>query len=217
MLSRVVGPAITTYLHDYSEKPYQKAPTQNLTTQVTTGLCYCPTRKTLYQTSHVETADNTVYTHQIYFHPDLLELPPEYNSTVRPKLTPPTGRTDYQHYYGVCGEMATSKHTVFKARSLSKQTRANVDGTTRATHHPPKYDGHIPAEWNGNRGKKPHEERWREDILWQYHVQKTGYTGHVPRCDIRGNSNTADLIRAPTTYRDMCDELGYTESPSPSH
>jgi hypothetical protein len=209
MISRVVGPATTTYIHDYRPKRADKDVIRNLTTAVTTGLCYSGTPKTLYTSGFVDTANTNVYTRPKQFKPTLLELPPEYDSSVRPKLVPPTGRTEYQHYYGVCGEKATSKQTVSKPRTLSKETRAFVAGTTRATHHPPKYDGHIPAEWEGNRGKKPHDERWLEDILWQFHTQKTGYMGYVPKWDLKGPSNPANLPRASTTYRAFCDESGY--------
>jgi hypothetical protein len=138
---------------------------------------------------------------------DLLELPAEYRSSVRPSLGVQTGVTDYQHYFGRLGESGTVKRSVVKPRTLSKTTRAFVHGTTRATHHPPRYDAHIPAEWGGNRGKQIHPDRNLQDATWQYHVQKTGYCGYVPTGDMTGN--TTGLTRTPTTYRDMCDGAGF--------
>jgi hypothetical protein len=141
---------------------------------------------------------------------ELLELPPEYRSSVRPNLAPGTGITEYTHYYGRLGQRATLKKTVTKPRSLSRQTRAFVHGTTRATHHPPKYDGDIPSEWPGNRGKYPKVDRSLEDITWQFHTHKTGYGGYVASPDMAAAIQRTGLKRMSTTYRDMCDELGYT-------
>jgi hypothetical protein len=208
MLSRVVRPDTTTYTHDYQSKEGHREVTRNLSTAVTTGLNYCPTRDSLYLTDYTRTAERASYARPRSFRMELTQLPPEYASSVRPNLQPTPERTDYQHYFGVCGESATLKRTVIKPRSLSKQTRAIVDGTTRATHHPPKYDAHIPAEWLGNRGKTVHPDRTLEDITWQYHSQKTGYCGFVPSTDV--TKGIAPLNRARTTYRDMCDELGYS-------
>jgi hypothetical protein len=141
---------------------------------------------------------------------DLLELPPEYRSSVKPDLSPGTGITDYRHYYGGLGERATFKSTVSKPRSLSRQTRAFVHGTTRATRHPPGYDGDIPSEWPGNLGKVVRPDRSLEDVTWQFHTQKTGYGGYVASPDMAAAIKTTGLKRTSTTYRDMCDELGYT-------
>jgi hypothetical protein len=137
---------------------------------------------------------------------ELTKLPADYASTVTPNLQPAPNRTDYQYSFGMPGEQATTKRAAITSRSLSKQTRAIVDGTTRATRHPPRYDGHIPCEWMGNRGKDAHPDRTTEDVIWQYHSKKTGYCGFIPETDVtRGMA----LNRMRTTYREMCDELGY--------
>jgi hypothetical protein len=98
---------------------------------------------------------------------------------------------------------------VSEPRSLSQETRADVSGTTRASDHPPGYCGHIPREWAGNRGSEPRVDRSLQDTTVQFHVQKTGYTGYVPRGDM--TAHTTGLNRTSTTYRDMCDELGYAQ------
>jgi hypothetical protein len=209
MLSRVVSPTTTTYLADYTPKHPQKERSRNWSISVTTGGSHIATPKSLYRTDFSDTAEQTTYRRVHKFQLDLLQLPPEYDSSVRPRLECQTGITDYQHGYGRLGERATTKRTVRKSRSLSKTTRANVAGTTRATHHPPKYDGHIPSEWSANRGKHTREDRSLEDITWEYHPMKTGYGGYVPSPDMVIDTSRR-LKRTPTTYRDMCDELGYT-------
>jgi hypothetical protein len=208
MLSRVVRPGTTTYIADYTPKQGQRVFTRNLSTAVTTGCSYLATRRSLYSTDIHDTAEGASYVRPRSFRMDLLELPPEYRSSARPDLAPQTGLTDYRHYFGRLGESATVKRSVIKPRSLSKATRAFVHGTTRSTHHPPRYDAHIPSEWPGNRGKDTHTDRNLQDATWQYHVQKTGYCGYVPTGDMTGN--TTGLKRTGTTYRDMCDEIGFT-------
>lgn len=212
MLSRVVRPGTTTYTADYTRKTVQRERGKNLATAVTTGHAYGHTPKALYKTDFTETAERCTYTRPRSFKMELTQLPADYNSTAKPNLQKGTGETDYQHYFGRLGEMATVKQSVCKSRSLSKQTRAEVNGTTRNTHHPPGYNGHIPREWTGNRGKQTHQDRNLSDITWQFHNQKTGYSGYVPSCDmtVTTQNRSTNLSRTSTTYRDMCDELGYT-------
>jgi hypothetical protein len=209
MISRVISPTKTTYIREYAPKTVPRKRTRNWSLGLTTGGSHMSTPTNLYGTDYSQTAERTIYTRPRNFQLELLKLPPEYNSSVRPDLQPGAGITDYQHGYGRLGERATVKRSVVKPRSLSKATRANVAGTTRATHHPPKYDAHIPSEWPANRGKNPHLDRSTEDISWQYHSMKTGYGGYVPSPDM-AISQTRKVNRAQTTYRDMCDELGYT-------
>ena len=209
MLSRVVKPDTTTYTADYTRKNVRKEIGKNMSTMVTTGTRYVDTPPSLYETDFTRTAERAVYTRPMSAKMELLQLPPEYASTVKPKLERATEITDYQHYFGIPGEMATTKQSAFKSRTLSKTTRADVNGTTRCTHHPPGYDGHIPYEWKGNRGKYVHETRTNDEITWQYHNQKIGYSGYVPKVDML-TVERGPLKRTPTTYRDMCDELGYT-------
>jgi hypothetical protein len=209
MLSRVVAPGSTTYAHDYQPKPSSRMPACNLSTAVTTGLNYCPTQQPFYLTDFSQTAQRASYPRPASFKQQLTQLPPEYASTVKPQLQPNPSRTDYQHCFGVSGEPATLKASVAKARSLSKQTRSMIEGTTRSTYHPPRYCGHIPSQWPGNRGKEVHPDRTLEDITWQHHSMKTGYAGFVPSFDV--SQNVGPLNRVRTTYRDMCDELRYRE------
>jgi hypothetical protein len=111
MLSRVVRPDTTTYLHDYGPKRGLSERSRNWSVAVSTGTSYCPTRRSLYQTDYHDTAERGIFTRPRSFKMDLLELPPEYRSSVTPNLSPTTGITDYQHYYGKLGERATFKST----------------------------------------------------------------------------------------------------------
>ena len=209
MLSRVVKPDTTTYTGDYTRKNVRKEVGKNLSTMLTTGVRYTDTPKALYQTDFTETAERHNYTRPRLFKIDMMQLPAEYQSTVRPKLERPTETSDYQHFFGRLGEMATTKPSAYKSRTLSKTTRADVEGPTRCSHHPPGYTGHIPYEWKGNRGKFVHENRTNDEITWQYHNQKIGYSGYVPKSVDMCTVDRGFQHRTPTTYRDMCDELGY--------
>jgi hypothetical protein len=210
MLSRVVRPETTTYLDDYRPKTVPNARPRNWSVALTTGSSYSPTPRTLYQTDYHDTAISHRYERPRGFNMDMVELPPEYRSSVTPNLGGDTGTTEYAHSYGRLGERATDRSTVSKPSSLSRATRAFVHGTTRATHHPPNYDGHIPSEWPGNRGKHPRPDRSREDITWQFHTEKTGYGGYVASPDMAAAIQRTGLTRVSTTYREMCDDTGYT-------
>jgi hypothetical protein len=209
MISRVISPTKTTYITEYTPKTLPKAKRRNWSLAVTTGNSHIDTPANLYLTDYSQAAERTIYRRPSNFQLELLKLPPEYNSSVTSNLETETGITDYHHGYGRLGERATVKRSVIKPRSLSKTTRANVAGTTRATHHPPKYDAHIPSEWPANLGKYQHLDRSAQDVTWQYHSMKTGYGGYVPSPDM-AISQTRKVKRAQTTYRDMCDELRYT-------
>jgi hypothetical protein len=209
MLARTVKADQTTYTGDYQRKYVQKCIGRNLSTAVTTGRRYVGTGNSIYGSDYDETGQTNRYVRPRNFQVELMKLPPEYASSVRPNLEPRCGITDYQHYFGRPGEHALVKRSLaVKPRTLSKTTRANVVGTTRATHHPPKYDGFIPSEWDGNRGKFPHEDRNQQDITWQYHSMKTGYSGYVPSTESLTQSRGV-MNRTRTTYRDMCDEIGF--------
>ncbi|KAH0793445.1 ptype ATPase [Histomonas meleagridis] len=137
-----------------------------------------------------------------------MQLPKEYNSTIKPNLAPPTPESDYQHYFGTPGQHSISKYNFAPTiRNLSKSTRADIEGTTKITHHPPGYCGYIPREWHGNKGKTPRQDPSFGDIYWQHHDGKEGYSGYTPSCAT--NANVSTLKRASTTYRDMCDEIGF--------
>ena len=86
MLSRVVKPDTTTYTGDYTRKNVRKEVGKNLSTMLTTGVRYTDTPKALYQTDFTETAERHNYTRPRLFKIDMMQLPAEYQSTVRPKL-----------------------------------------------------------------------------------------------------------------------------------
>ena len=207
MLSRVVNPSETTYGFDYQRKNVRKEIGKNLSTAITTGVHYRSTPKTLYGSDISEASTHYQYSRPVSNRLELLKYPPDYQSTVKPSLEPPTLQSNYQQFFGTPGYVATNKPFVTKSRSLSKQTRAEIEGTTRSTHHPPGYTGHIPHDTNFNRGKYPHEDRNLQEMLYQYRPEKTGYSGYVPEPQIV--RSTQHLNRTPTTYRDMCDEIGY--------
>jgi len=209
MLSRVIAPGTTTYMADYTRKNVQRQVGRNLSTLVTTGSSYVQSPKALYRTDFSDSTENRVYKRSLTFKMDMTQLPPEYASSVRPELARPTDRTDYQHYFGRLGESATLRQMAMRSRTLSRQTRANVCGTTRSTHHPPLYAGAVPSEWKGNNGKFPHEDRNLQDLTWQFHCHKTGYSGYIAAPDMTGAARDP-VARTSTTYREMCDELGYT-------
>lgn len=209
MLSRVVKPDQTTYGFDYQRKNVRKEIGRNLSTQVTTGVHYSNTPKTLYGSDFCDMASNHKYTRPTSNRLELLKLPPEYQSTTKPHLEPPTQTSNYRQYFGTPGQLAVTKTNITTSRQLSKQTRADVDGTTRCSHHPPGYTGCIPREFKANRGKFVHEDRTLEDLMYQYHGEKTGYSGYVPSVN-SATVNYGNLTRTPTTYRDMCDEVGFT-------
>ncbi|OHT07148.1 hypothetical protein TRFO_01266 [Tritrichomonas foetus] len=208
MISRVVKPDETTYGYDYQRKNVRKEIGRNLSTQLTTGVHYTNTPKSLYRSDHCDTASSHVYTRPLNNKLELLKLPPEYQSTVRPNLEPPSQTSNYRQFFGTPGVCPVTKRSVTTSRGLSKQTRAEIEGTTRITHHPPGYNGHIPREYAGNRGKTVHEDRNLEDLTFQFHSSKTGYNGYVPSVNMTATPHT-NLQRTSTTYRDMCDEIGF--------
>ena len=63
MLSRVVKPDQTTYGFDYQRKNVRKEIGRNLSTQVTTGVHYSNTPKTLYG-SDIKVQQNLISNHQ---------------------------------------------------------------------------------------------------------------------------------------------------------
>ena len=206
MLGRVVAPGTTTtYLSDYNQKKYVKNIRPSPAAKITTGSQYCPTQKTLYQTSISEQVENNVYTRPRSFKSVLYDLPPQYKSTAKEDLTPSTGITDYTHAFGVPGQMSVKRSSAVTARQLSKTTTAETAGTPKLTYHPPHYSGYIPRETKANTGKRPHEDKSTADIIWQYHPMKTGFAGYVPQGDMV--VDTKNLKHTETTYRAMCDEV----------
>lgn len=211
MLGRVVKPESTTYGNDYRYHHVDKIHTRNLSTQVTTGKHYSGTPVTLYKTDYDMTARTAHYQRPQSAKQNLYKLPPDYASTVRPNLVPPTPETNYQIYFGRCGQKATVKRQeLITSRQLSKTDQTDLEGTAKCTHYPPGYCGHIPREWKGNRGKYPRENTDLVDITYQYHTQKTGYSGFIPKTDTTLQTPRR-LKHTSTTYRDMCAEIGYTE------
>ena len=209
MLGRAVRPEETTYSADFRRHHVDPIRSRNLSTAPTTGRTYHNTPKTLYRTDHSDLAETYHYERPKNAQRELYKLPPEYASTVRPNLDPDPTLTNYQQYFGRWGYTAQTKRDVaFTARQLSKTEQTDCAGTTKGTHHIPGYRGHIPREWNGNRGKQERENRDLIDITYQYKDCKTGYMGFVPRCE-NTCASPRRLQRTPTTYRDMCDELGY--------
>lgn len=210
MLGRVVKPESTTYGSDYRHHHVNKVIAKNLSTQVTTGKHYTSTPATLYKTDIDIPAETHHYTRPQSAKQNLYRLPPEYASTVRPNLDPNPAQTNYQIYFGRCGEKAPVKHQLLTtSRQLSKTDQTDLEGTAKCTHYPPGYCGHIPREWKGNRGKYPRSNPDSEDITYQFHTQKTGYSGFVPKCE-NTMQTPRRLKHTSTTYRDMCAELGYT-------
>ena len=205
MLGRVVAPGTTTtYLSDYHQKKYVKNIRPNISAKLTTGSQYCPTQKSLYQTTISEQVNNNVYTRPQSFRSVLYELPPQYKSTAKEDLTPQTGISDYTRAFGVPGQMSVKRSSAVTARQLSKTTTAETAGTPKLTHHPPHYTGYIPREEKANTGKRPHDEKSTADILWQYHPMKTGFAGFVPQNTV---IDTKTLNHTETTYRAMCNEV----------
>ncbi|OHS99169.1 hypothetical protein TRFO_34452 [Tritrichomonas foetus] len=209
MLGRVVKPEETTYGNDFRHHHVDRIRSRNLSTAVTTGRHYCDTPKSLYRTDHVEMAEKHHYERPKNAKYELYKLPPDYNSTVRPNLDPNPTQTNYQQYFGRCGyTMPTKRGFATTSRQLSKTDQTDLSGTTKGTHYPPGYTGHIPREWKGNRGKQQREDRDLIDITYQYHTNKTGYCGFIPKCE-NTCATPRRLERTPTTYRDMCDETGF--------
>lgn len=209
MIGRVTTPGETTYLADYTRKRSKKEIARNMSTAVTTGDHYTKTPSSLYRSEQSDLADQTTYVRHGSFKTELYKLPPGYESTAKPDLDPPAPDTDFHHNFGRTGERATIKRAVaVTPRELSKRTTADITGTTRITHYPPGYTGHIPREWKGNRGKSTFEERSASDITWQYHPATVGYGGYVPVNEIDVQTRSG-MHRTETTYRAMCDEIGF--------
>lgn len=209
MLGRVVKRNETTYGADYRPHTVQRVRSRNLNTAVTTGVHYCQTPRSLYQTDIDDFAATHTYQRPTSARQDLYKLPPQYDSTVRPHLDPDPSTTNYQQYFGRAGMKATVKRdTAITSRELSKTDQTDLSGTTKGCHHPPGYGGHLPREWKGNRGKVPKENSLLEAISYQYHTSKAGYSGFIPSCESTLNM-PKNLEHTSTTYRDMCDEVGF--------
>ncbi|EAY07975.1 hypothetical protein TVAG_333000 [Trichomonas vaginalis G3] len=130
------------------------------------------------------------------------ELPPEYNSTIKPKLDGKTAETCYQHCFGKAGQQIAMKSKPTTIRSLSKQTSADISGTPKVTYYPPGYTGYIPCEFKGNRSYVPREDRSASDCVWQYNTNISGYGGYVPSLGM--DPDVSNVKQASTTYRDLC-------------
>ena len=210
MIGRVAPENETTYGAAFTRKNVQKSIAPNLSTSVTTGQHHSKTPPSLYRSYISDTAENTTYKRPGSFKRVLYQLPPAYASSVKANIEPSAPDSLYHNTFGRTGQTAIIKRSMLiTPRQLSKTTCAQIEGTTKCTHYPPGYSGHIPREWKGNRGKQPFEDKTKMDTTWQYHEQKTGYGGYVPTCDMSATI-PQNLKRTETTYRAMCDELGYT-------
>jgi len=210
MFSRAVNPAHqTTYGSNFTGKTVKKVRGRNLSTAVTTSsVHYSATPKSLYSSDIAEKPSSIVYHRPKSYKMDLVQYPNEFNSTVKPKLDPPFPTTTYRQCFGSINNMDSEPRAPpTQPRTLSKMTQSDVEGTTRVTHFPPGYTGHIPHEWKGNRGKSVREDRNLLDYSWQYHTHKTGYSGFIPSCD--NSEGSTNLPKTSTTYRDMCRSFGY--------
>lgn len=212
MYSRVLSPSMqTTYSASFTRKPINRIRGTNLSTSITTGSQhYTPTQETLYMSDIADESKTFEYKRPNSFKMELVKLPPEYASTVKPKLDPSEPVTDYQHCFGQIGQQIAIKRSgPTTIRQLSKQTQADISGTPKITHFPPGYTGHIPKGWKGNRGKQPYEDRNLVDFTWQYHTQKTGYGGYVPSVGM--DSDMSNVKHTMTTYRDQCKAVHFDE------
>ena len=206
MFNKVVNPKYqTTYGSSFIPKQIQKVKGRNLSTASTTNnIHYTSTPKTLYQTDIVEKTQEITYQRPKNFKKELVQLPDEFNSTIKPNLETSFPNSTYKHCF--CNSIPSSKQNLLKPRSLSRLTQSECEGTTKVTHYPPGYSGHIPKEWKGNRGKEIREDRNVLDYSWQYHTQKTGYSGYIP---ISNTIDTSNMKKSNTTYREMCSSFGY--------
>ena len=205
MIGRVLSPSMQSmYDKTFDKKPINRVRGANLSLwSTTTGEHYSTTPRTLYQTDIEEPAHHTKYVRPQSAKMELVKLPEEYRSTVKPKLDPQEPTTTYIHSFGACGEQRVVKradHTTI--RQLSKQTQADINGTPKISHYPPGYSGHIPYTWKANRGKQPREDKDLYDLTYQYHTNTTGYGGYVPTLGM--DSDLSNQKHTPTTYRDMC-------------
>jgi hypothetical protein len=212
MYARVVSPSMKTeYSDSYTRKHGQRVRGTNYSLFKTTMADpYTPTPETLYKTDVVDTTQTIKYQRPPSAKMELVKLPDEYASTVKPQLDPITPTSTYRRCFGNIGEQRVVKRSgPTTIRQLSKQTQAEINGTSRITHYPPGYKGHIPLTWKGNKGKIPREDKNISDLTWQYHTQKTGYGGYVPSVDMA--IDYSNVKRTMTTYRELCAAVQFDE------
>ena len=212
MYSRVLSPSMKTeYSDSFTRKHGERVRGTNLSLfQTTSSEHYSSTPETLYETDVVETSKTAKYERPPSAKMELVKLPPEYASTVKPQLDPAAPTSTYRHCFGNIGEkIAVKRGGATTIRQLSKQTQADINGTTKRTHYPPGYEGHLPATWKGNIGKQPRESRDISDLTWQYHTQKTGYGGYVPSVGM--DSDLSNVKHTMTTYREQCNAVHFEE------
>lgn len=208
MFTRVINKKQTTYSDSFDRKEIRRETGRSLVyTSGGLNKCYVNTPKSLYQSDTSDLPEHVRYQKQRSFKMELTKLPPEFSDTVKVDLQPSSPQSLYQTYYGTIGQTANVTKMAVTPHQLSKQTKADVSGTTHSTKHPPGYGGHIPKEWRGNLGKSVHEDRNLEDATFQFHTMKTGYSGYIPSCNM--SEGVVNLPHTSTTYRDMCDEVGY--------
>ena len=212
MYGRVLSPNMqTTYTATFDKKPYVRQKGANLSLwSTTTGEHYSSTPKTLYQSDIEEPTHTTKYIRPPSAKMELVKLPEEYRSTVKPSLDPSEPTSTYRHCYGACGEQhAVKRNGPTTIRQLSKQTQADINGTPKITHYPPGYTGYIPRGWKGNTGKVPREDKDLYDLTYQYLTNKSGYGGYVPSLGM--DSDLSRQQHTSTTYRDMCSAVHFEE------
>ena len=210
MIGRVLSPRMTSlYDQTFDKKPLTRTKGANLSLWATTNFeHYSTTPKTLYQSDIEEPAHTTKYARPPSAKGELYKLPEEYRSTVKPQLDPEAPTSTYRHCFGAIGEQKVLKRNgPTTIRQLSKQTQADINGTSKITHYPPGYSGYIPRGWKGNRGKVPREDKDLYDLTYQYHENVAGYGGYV--CSLGMDSDLSGVKRTPTTYREMCDSVHF--------
>ena len=206
MYSRALSPTMQSlYTSTFDKKPVKRQIGANLSLWNSTNAThYSETPKTLYQSDYESVATSYGYVRPPSAKMELLKLPPEYQSTVKPQLDPEEPISSYQHCFGKIGQQIVTKRNgkPVTVRHLSKQTTADINGTTRITHYPPGYSGYIPRGFKGNRGKEPREDKNVNDLLWQYSENIPGYGGFQP--SIGNEPDYSNVKHTMTTYRDLC-------------
>ena len=209
MYNRVLSPSMqTVYTSTFTKKPINRVRGNNLSLVSTTNSQhYCSSEQSLYRTDIEQRARTTQYVRRPSAKMELVKLPDEYASTVKPQLNPVAPDSTYHHCFGGCGEKIAVKTERANVRQLSKQTQANIIGTPKITHYPPHYTGHIPSEWKGNRGKNPRQNNDMFDLLYQNSDHVAGYKGYVPSVGME--SDLSGIKHTDTTYRSMCSAVHF--------
>ena len=213
MYNRVCSPQMqSVYQSTFGVKPITRTRGANLSLLATTSSThYAGVPKTLYQSDVIEPEQTFKYERPPSAKMELVKLPPAYQSTVKPQLDPEEPTTSYQHCFGKFGQQIVTKRNgkPISVRHLSKQTTADIRGTTKITHYPPGCTCYIPRGFKGNYGKEPREDKSLNDLIWQYSENKAGYCGYVP--SIGMEPDMSNVKHTMTTYRDLCSAVHWEE------